>query len=121
MPPAAILTKPTFILQAMPYGSDWKNLVKAWAFCRPYVENLTGPVMLSRAIAAYERSGAGDMTILPPGTVYPADWRDSHEWGSDHNEMRVCNPYHLGFDEVQCIGKFRDAYALTFWTKSWTA
>ncbi len=46
-----------------------------------WLEATTGPVMLFHAVEAYKKvKGLSGLTILPPGVIYPIDWRRT-VWG----------------------------------------
>jgi hypothetical protein len=46
-----------------------------------WLEATTGPVMLYHAVEAYKKiNGLSGLTLLPPGVIYPIDWRRT-VWG----------------------------------------
>lgn len=99
-----------------------------------WVEEVTGPPMLLRAINSYNASGLSDLKILSPGIIYPIDWRlTSQDWKKSGKvavkgglklsnrpaKHEVCDPRQLGFSELACKAKYPDAYAITYWMHSW--
>ncbi|KAK9834859.1 hypothetical protein WJX81_004379 [Elliptochloris bilobata] len=95
-----------------------QNDTESW----DYVETWTGPVMLFRAIKAFERAGGTGLTILDPGVIYPIDWHDTL-WVGDatpqEDALVVCSPPSKFFDDKKCKKRFPDAYAITYWSQSW--
>ena len=71
--------------------------------------------MLHGALRAYTRAGLGGITILPPGVVYPIDWRTTvwgpRDWPGDIHS--ICNPPHPRFNATFCKSHFPNAYAST--------
>jgi hypothetical protein len=65
-----------------------------------------------------------DLTLLPPGTIYPIDWRHQHpgwSWfpGQEEGLPAACWVEKPTFDVEDCKKAFPDAYAITYWTHSW--
>lgn len=87
-----------------------------------WLEATTGPVMLYHAVETYKKvKGMSGITLLPPGVIYPIDWRRT-VWGPKDgpgDEFSVCNPPHPNFNEAQCKARFPQAYAITYWTHTW--
>lgn len=89
--------------------------------------------MLLKAINSYSASGLAPIKVLPPGIIYPIDWRlTSQDWKNSGNALakgyrptkrpgqhEVCDPRQSGFSELACKAKFPDAYAITYWMHSW--
>ncbi len=92
--------------------------------------------MLLRAVDSYNASGLGPVSVLPPGVIYPIDWRlTSADWKKSRRgiggfaqpkggrgrpgQHEVCDPRQPGFSELACKAKFPDAYAITYWMHSW--
>jgi hypothetical protein len=87
--------------------------------------------MLLRAFNSYNASGSGTVSVLPPGVIYPIDWRlTSADWKKSGvappkmttrraGQHEVCDPRQQGFSELACKAKFPDAYAITYWMHSW--
>lgn len=97
-----------------------------------WVEEVTGPPMLLRALASYNASGLDPINVLPPGIIYPIDWRlTSADWKKKNagvappkgsrrpGQHEVCDPRQPGFSELACKAKFPNAYAITYWMHSW--
>lgn len=87
------------------------------------VEDVAGPMALKTAVDTYsqmhvEESRASNVTVLPPGTVYPIDWSAKKhgtvpnicDWGGHRSE----------FDAAECIKKHHPlAYSVQWWTHGW--
>ncbi|CAL8462282.1 g1813 [Coccomyxa elongata] len=98
-----------------------------------WVEEVTGPPMLLKAIESYNATALGPLKVLPPGIIYPIDWRlTSRDWKKSGSVLakgvvptkrpgqhEVCDPRQSGFSELACKAKFPDAYAITYWMHSW--
>jgi mannosyltransferase OCH1-like enzyme len=118
-----------------------------WLFCLTKIiellsqgvdsaEDLTGPVMLYKAITDYNEAnrringvtspgvvqGANnvyELTILKPGLIYPYDWAQANSelhgicWAKDGVILEST------LDEQKCKSMFPHAYAITYWTHSW--
>lgn len=118
-----------------------------WLFCLSKIielhsmgidaaEEVTGPVMLYKAVHDYNEAnkringvvapgiehGANniyELTILKPGLIYPYDWAQASS-----NVHSVCWAkegviLESTLDEQKCKALFPDAYAITYWTHSW--
>jgi len=93
-------------------------------------EDLTGPVMLYKAMKEYNEAmrritgktepgvemGATnifELQVLKPGLIYPYDW-DSMNSLND-----ICWAKEATLDEQKCKSMFPDAYTITYWSHSW--
>jgi len=94
-------------------------------------EDLTGPVMLYKAMRDYNEAmrritgvtesgvemGATnifDLTVLKPGLIYPYDWAKMNDlnsicWAKEESTL----------DEQKCKSMLPDAYTITYWSHSW--
>ncbi|KAK9834869.1 hypothetical protein WJX81_004897 [Elliptochloris bilobata] len=87
-----------------------------------FVESTTGPIMLNRALKAYDRVNGTGITVLDPGLIYPIDWEDTlfiTNETPEENEHALCAPTSQHFDDNKCKSRFPDAYAITYWTHTW--
>lgn len=87
------------------------------------VEEVAGPLALKAAVDTYSRTHddknrASEITILPPGVVYPVDWSvkkrgevpDICDWGGHPD----------AFNSSECIRQhFPEAFTVHWWTHSW--
>lgn len=88
------------------------------------VETIAGPVALKAAIDIYKQISfpgvhVSDVTLLPPGIVYPVDWSAKKrgkvphicDWGGHRKE----------FNSSACIRlHYHEAYSVQWWTHAWT-
>lgn len=85
------------------------------------MEAWTGPVMLYRAVKAFERAKGRGLTVLDPGVMYPLDWHTQYVGDAtpEQNGAVICAPSSKYFNEVKCKQLFPEAYAITYWSHSW--
>ena len=115
--PLACSQRALAVLATVTSGCN-KQLPRRW----DYVETWTGPVMLYRAVKAFERAKGRGLTVLDPGVIYPLDWHNTLYVGNatpEQNDAVICAPSSKYFSEVQCKQLFPEAYAITYWSHSW--
>lgn len=80
-------------------------------------EAVAGPIMLTKAVDAWHKEHRYEqLDVIEPGLIYPIDW------STRKSDEDVCWPRAAndGFDPVKCKERYPDAYAITYWTHSWT-
>ena len=64
-----------------------------------------------------------DLRVLPAGVIYPLDWRsikDKDTPLAKEKDFTICAVNAASFNAEKCKSYFPDAFAITWWTHSWT-
>ncbi|ORY50961.1 hypothetical protein BCR33DRAFT_712918 [Rhizoclosmatium globosum] len=85
------------------------------------VEEVTGPVMIWRALQEYVRKEMHfeeSVYIASPSLVFPYSWT----WPSGETEHAVCSKQRVSFNATRCleiVDPGRRAFTITYWTHTW--
>ncbi|KAI9345624.1 nucleotide-diphospho-sugar transferase [Obelidium mucronatum] len=85
------------------------------------VEELTGPVMIWRALTEYIRLGwhkENSVYIADSRFVFPYSWT----WPSGEREHSVCSKQRATFNASKCldmVDPHGEAFTITYWSHSW--
>ena len=66
---------------------------------------------------------SSDLKVLPAGVIYPLDWRSIKDKDTDlakEKDYTVCAVNTASFNAEKCKSYFPAAFAITWWTHSWT-
>ena len=88
------------------------------------VEEATGPAMLKAVLdreypqlgCTYRANKSHSIFVLGPQYIFPFDW---HDLTSPARPFCLVE-YHETFDPKECKKHFPDAYAVSYWSHSWT-
>lgn len=79
-----------------------------------YVEDITGPVVVFRAVALYRKLSwlwrlFGGVKIYPPKYLCPVDWQEKGVYNNSLDAVAI----------RQILAAHPEAYAITYWTHNW--
>ena len=80
------------------------------------VEQTAGPVFLKKMYKEFIRlypEEKENIEVLPSNYLYPIDWHIQ--------PPMICTQWSKEFDEEKCKAMHPDAYAITYWTNSWSS
>ncbi|CAK0786783.1 hypothetical protein CVIRNUC_009997 [Coccomyxa viridis] len=86
----------------------------------PVAEHITGPALMTQGLEINERLGGKGVHVIPAKYMYPFHWLMTDPDSGGSEEYEVCDVRHKRFDDEACKALFPQAYAITYWTHSWS-
>ena len=117
------LSIPNAFLASVPGHPFWMFVIKrilqnfaSDTIAKDDAHRISGPIVLRQAMLEYQNtSSTGNLTILPPHTVYGVDYN----WRGNSTMQHIFSACHAAsndFNATKCKAFFPDSYAITYWS-----